>query len=459
MNIKNTAWRIALYVALNVIIMAAICLGVFFGVREQVSDSVVDRADDMLREYMVTVRNSNLHIEQIEQGYTEEFGDLISPYIDIAFYRRRPSGEADFVTASSFLVANDPMLTYTDGLHTELVAGSPFRTYTERIYPEQGEYYIKLFLSLDVFSAVATSFVGVAGVIIIVVFVLVSAALIAITQLLPYVRYSRKEKLFIREMSHELRTPLTVIKGTVEHILDTPDASVSEISGSLVAVMSETERMIRMSRWLGRINAPTRDAMPDEECDLTSVTREISEVYAEIFAEKDMPFSVRIDEVRTRISEDMWRQILFALLDNELKYAGEGSSVWLDLSRHGSELELVVSDNGAGVKDPEKIFKRFYREEEKPDVKGTGLGLAIVKNIVESNDGSVFAGEREGGGFLIKIRLKIHRAQKREEKGSLPEEKKEGQGRKKQEKNEGQGQKAAPEGREGAQNGQEEKKA
>lgn len=69
-------------------------------------------------------------------------------------------------------------------------------------------------------------------------------------------------------------------------------------------------------------------------------------------------------------------------------------------------------------------------DEEKPDVKGTGLGPAIVKNIVESNDGSVSAG-REGGGFLIKIKLKIHRAQKREEK-ALPEEKKAGQGRKNQ---------------------------
>ena len=409
MNIKNTAKRIALYVTINIVIMAAISLGVFFGVREQVSSSVVDRADEMLREYMVTVKNANLHLEQIESGYTDEFGELISPYIDIAFYRRRASGEADFVTASSFLMANDPMLTYTDGLHTELVADSPFRTYTERVYPEQGEYYIKLFLSLDVFSSVADSFVNVAGIIIIVVFVLICAASIAVTQTLPYVRYSRKEKLFIREMSHELRTPLTVIKGNIEHILDNPDATVSEISGSLLSVMNETERMIRMSRWLGRINAPTRDELPDKECDLTAVTREIAEVYADIFAEREMPFIVTLDEVKTRISEDMWRQILFALLDNELKYAGSGSSVWLTFTRHSDSCELRICDSGAGVKEPEKIFKRFYREEAVPGVKGTGLGLAIVKNIVESNGGSVSAGEREGGGFLLKIKLKIHR--------------------------------------------------
>ena len=409
MNIKKTARRVILYVVLNIIIMAAISWGVYFGLKEQVSQSVVDRADEMLREYMVTVKNSNLHIEQIEPGYTDEFGELISPYIDIALYRRRASGETDFVTANDFIMANDPQLTYLSGMHTEMFAGSTFRTYTEKVYPEQGEYYVKLFLSLDVFESVTDSFLNVVAVIIIVVFVLVTAVLIAVTQTLPYVRYSRKEKLFIREMSHELRTPLTVIKGNVEHMLDNPYASVSEISGSLQTIMNETERMIRMSRWLGRINAPSRDVLPDEECDLTEVTKEIAEVYADIFEEKNMPFSVHIDEVKTRISEDMWRQILFALLDNELKYAGSGNTVWLDLKRSGDNYELIVADSGKGVKDPDKIFKRFYRAAEDQTIKGTGLGLAIVKNIVESNGGSVSAGNREQGGFILKIKLKIHR--------------------------------------------------
>lgn len=417
MNVRKTARRVILYVVLNIIIMAVICLGVYFGLREEVSQSVVERADEMLRGYMVTVKNSNLHLEQIEPGYSDEFGDLISPYIDIALYRRRASGETDFVTANDFIMANDPPLTYQDGIHTEIISGATFRTYTERIYPEQGEYYVKLFLSLDVFESVTSSFLNVVGIIIIVVFVLVTAVLIAVTQTLPYVRYSRKEKQFLREMSHELRTPLTVIKGNVEHMLDNPDSSVSDISGSLQTVMNETERMIRMSRWLGRINAPSRDAMPEEECDLTEVTGEIAEVYSEIFAEKKMPFSVHIDEVKTRISEDMWRQILFALLDNELKYAGSGSMVWLDLKRHGDGYELTVADSGKGVKYPKKIFRRFYRAADDPSIKGTGLGLAIVKNIVESNGGSVSAGNREEGGFILKIKMKVHRKKQPAENG------------------------------------------
>ena len=141
MNVRKTARRVILYVVLNIIIMAVICLGVYFGLREEVSQSVVERADEMLRGYMVTVKNSNLHLEQIEPGYSDEFGDLISPYIDIALYRRRASGETDFVTANDFIMANDPPLTYQDGIHTEIISGATFRTYTERIYPEQGEYY------------------------------------------------------------------------------------------------------------------------------------------------------------------------------------------------------------------------------------------------------------------------------------------------------------------------------
>ena len=97
-----------------------------------------------------------------------------------------------------------------------------------------------------------------------------------------------------------------------------------------------------------------------------------------------------------------------------MKYAGSGNTVWLDLKRHGDSYELTVADSGKGVKNPSKIFKRFYRAADDPTIKGTGLGLAIVKNIVESNGGSVSAGNREEGGFILKIKLKVHR-KKREE--------------------------------------------
>ena len=45
MNVRKTARRVILYVVLNIIIMAVICLGVYFGLREEVSQSVVERAD------------------------------------------------------------------------------------------------------------------------------------------------------------------------------------------------------------------------------------------------------------------------------------------------------------------------------------------------------------------------------------------------------------------------------
>ena len=38
--------------------------------------------------------------------------------------------------------------------------------------------------------------------------------------------------------------------------------------------------------------------------------------------------------------------------------------------------------------------------------KGTGLGLAIVKKIVEEHFGSIEFEDREGGGTLVRLRLR-----------------------------------------------------
>ena len=113
----------------------------------------------------------------------------------------------------------------------------------------------------------------------------------------------------------------------------------------------------------------------------------------------------------------MGREGVVALLGNEWEY-GCRSGMWLlDPKRHGDGYELTVADRGKGVKYPKKIFRRFYRASDDPSIKGTGLGLAIVKNIVESNGGSVSAGNREEGGFILKIKMKVHRKKQPEENG------------------------------------------
>ena len=91
-------------------------------------------------------------------------------------------------------------------------------------------------------------------------------------------------------------------------------------------------------------------------------------------------------------------QVLFNLLDNAHKYAGD-SGATVHARREGGEVVISVTDEGPGVKpaDLERIFEKFYRggraDGRQP---GTGFGLSICRGLVEAMGGAIVG--RESGG-------------------------------------------------------------
>jgi two-component system NtrC family sensor kinase len=61
------------------------------------------------------------------------------------------------------------------------------------------------------------------------------------------------------------------------------------------------------------------------------------------------------------------------------------------------------TDDGAGIKDPKRIFDPFYTT--KSVGKGTGLGLSICYGIVKEHGGDITANNAPSGGAVIEVRL------------------------------------------------------
>jgi signal transduction histidine kinase len=97
------------------------------------------------------------------------------------------------------------------------------------------------------------------------------------------------------------------------------------------------------------------------------------------------------------------------LLDNAIKFSGEGSAVSIEARREKHGIVLIVSDEGRGIPEMDlpHIFERFYRVDKSRSRTngGTGLGLSIVKEIVEAHGGSVRAASEYGKGTKIIITL------------------------------------------------------
>jgi len=85
--------------------------------------------------------------------------------------------------------------------------------------------------------------------------------------------------------------------------------------------------------------------------------------------------------------------MLVNLLDNAIKFTGEGGSVTLVCRREGASYALGVTDTGPGIPTEmqPRIFERFFRMDQArshaEDNGGAGLGLAIASWIAGAHGG------------------------------------------------------------------------
>jgi CheY-like chemotaxis protein len=111
------------------------------------------------------------------------------------------------------------------------------------------------------------------------------------------------------------------------------------------------------------------------------------------------------------------QQVVWNLLANAIKFTPKGGRVEIRLQRVNSHVEIVVSDNGQGIKTEflPHIFERF-RQADGAITRtqgGLGLGLAIARHLVESHGGTIHAdspGEGQGSVFIVQLPLMPVRA-------------------------------------------------
>jgi two-component system phosphate regulon sensor histidine kinase PhoR len=104
-----------------------------------------------------------------------------------------------------------------------------------------------------------------------------------------------------------------------------------------------------------------------------------------------------------------FEQVLANLLENAVKYAGDGAIVTVRARNEGDLAVVSVADTGAGIapQHVERLFERFYRVDpgRSREMGGTGLGLAIVKHLVEAMGGSIAVKSSLGLGTTFTLQL------------------------------------------------------
>lgn len=103
--------------------------------------------------------------------------------------------------------------------------------------------------------------------------------------------------------------------------------------------------------------------------------------------------------------------ILSNLLNNAIKFTGDGGDVTMRVSAGKEKLHIEISDNGVGIPADkmDKIFDRFYQVDDKNTRKvgGAGIGLALTRELVNLMNGSIDVSSIAGKETVFTVHLPI----------------------------------------------------
>ncbi|WP_275230295.1 sensor histidine kinase [Novosphingobium album (ex Liu et al. 2023)] len=99
-------------------------------------------------------------------------------------------------------------------------------------------------------------------------------------------------------------------------------------------------------------------------------------------------------------------QILLNLVGNAIRYAPEGSRIWVRLEGAGDRARVIVADQGPGLSEAEQamVFEKFERLGRSGDG-GSGLGLYISRSLARAMGGDLTVESAKGHGarFILDV--------------------------------------------------------
>jgi two-component system phosphate regulon sensor histidine kinase PhoR len=237
---------------------------------------------------------------------------------------------------------------------------------------------------------------------------------------------------FVANVSHELRTPVTAISTAAETLLggalSDPDEA-AEFVGVIDRHSTRLRQLVDDLLDLAKLEAKNfRLAVGD--LPLRPILEHAIGLMEDPARRRRMTLSLSMSGAlggegqRARVDRRALEQVVTNLLDNAIKYAGEGAHVTVSVALQGERVEIAVADDGIGISPAHlgRVFERFYRVDagRSRELGGTGLGLSIVKHLVELMGGTVDVESELGKGARFTIRVAASEPRAAEPRPSEP---------------------------------------
>jgi len=219
------------------------------------------------------------------------------------------------------------------------------------------------------------------------IFILFITVLFVYILFLPLKEAYKINETFLKDILHDLNTPLTTLKLNL-FLLKKEIGKNKRIEKIEQAINNILNYQKNLKAFLS--NNPTQI----ETFNIKELIDEKLNFYSMSY-----PHISYINKVdcKITINKQAFDSILDNLISNAFKYNKKGGKIEIFLKNK----KLYIKDTGKGIKNPKRVFDRFYKENER----GVGIGMNIVKRLCDELKINIHI-ESDNNGTTIILDLK-----------------------------------------------------
>ena len=218
---------------------------------------------------------------------------------------------------------------------------------------------------------------------------------------------------FFANISHEFRTPLTLIISPIEQMLS--GYSGPDYKKYLGNMLLNAQRLLNLVNQLLDLSKleSGKLALTVSSGDLPQFIRAVAGSFESLAQKKQIDYKIETEPLADQawFDHDVLEKILTNLISNAFKFTDDGGEIAVKLIRKNDEVQIIVKDNGGGIKSEhlDNLFERFTHSTSSVLQEGSGIGLALTKELTLHHKGSIYVQSQVGIGSEFVITLNVNK--------------------------------------------------
>ena len=216
------------------------------------------------------------------------------------------------------------------------------------------------------------------------------------------------EQRFTADASHELRSPLSAIQMRLQ-VLKRKYPDLNQDLASIQNDVSRGTQVLENLLLLARLDPTNTNQLPKIDVNLQAIVSDVIQALQPFALEKNIQITTHIaDDLSIFANEKLIFTCVRNLVDNAIRYAGQGGYVFIDVQQRQQNMIMTIADDGQALTEEilQRLGERFYRALG-TKTQGSGLGLSICQKIMQLHAGEIHFSKSGYGGLQVTLQLPL----------------------------------------------------